>query len=94
VERRVSLVLAGETHELTLAEGETVFAAALREGIRPPFSCLGGYCGACMGRIEEGEVDMRVNMSLSPKQLARGLVLICQAVPVTPRCRINLEQAS
>jgi ferredoxin len=91
VVHRVSLTTQGRTHELTLAEGETVFAAALRVGIVPPFSCLGGYCGTCMGTLEEGEVDMRINRTLSPKQIARGLVLICQAVPLTAHCRISLE---
>jgi 3-ketosteroid 9alpha-monooxygenase subunit B len=92
VVHRVSLTIQGRTHELTLAAGETVFAAALRAGIVPPFSCLGGYCGTCMGTLEEGEVDMQINKTLSPKQLARGLVLICQAVPSTAHCRISLEQ--
>lgn len=87
--RKVTLVLNDCTHELELGEGETIFAAARRAGIVPPFSCLGGYCGACMARLEEGEVDMRVNKALSPKQLARGLILVCQSVPTSRSCRVR-----
>jgi 3-ketosteroid 9alpha-monooxygenase subunit B len=86
----VELTLNGRTHTLSLRDGETIFAAARRSGVAPPFSCLGGYCGSCLATLEEGEVEMRVNMALSAKQIERGLVLICQAVPVTSPCRVRV----
>ena len=85
----VEVWLEGERRELRLEAGETVFAAALRCGLDLPFSCLGGYCGACMATLEAGDVELRVNQHLSEKQLARGLILACQAVPKGPGCRIR-----
>jgi len=85
----VMLSIGGRLHELVLEPGETIFAGALRTGIALPFSCVAGYCGECVAHLEEGEVDLEVNMALSPKQRARGEILTCQAVPRTARCRVR-----
>ncbi len=85
----VRVSVGGEEHIIVLEAGETIFAGALRTGVVLPFSCVAGYCGECMARLEEGEVDLEVNMSLSPKQRARGEILTCQAVPRTPQCRVR-----
>ena len=85
----VEVWLAGERRDLQLEAGETIFAAALRVGLDLPFSCLGGYCGECMATLEAGDVAMRVNQHLSEKQLARRLILTCQAVPQGSGCRIR-----
>jgi ferredoxin len=78
-----------ESRTLSVEAGETIFAAALRDDFELPFSCVSGYCGACIATLEEGEVEMRVNQHLSKKQLDRGLILTCQAVPKSVTCRIR-----
>jgi ferredoxin len=88
----VSISLRGQTHELELEEGETIFAAAHRAGLKLPFSCLGGYCGACVATLESGDVELRVNHSLREKQLARGLILTCQAVPTSQHCGVRFSE--
>jgi ring-1,2-phenylacetyl-CoA epoxidase subunit PaaE len=88
-ETTVEIWLAGERRELQVDADETIFAAALRAGFDLPFSCLGGYCGECMATLEAGDVAMRVNQHLSEKQLARGLILTCQAVPSSDGCRVR-----
>lgn len=80
---------AGERRVLVVEPGETIFAAARRAQLDLPFSCLSGYCGACMATVEAGDVEMRVNQHLSEKQRARGLVLTCQAVPKGAGCRVR-----
>ncbi len=85
----VEVWLAGARRELRVAADETIFAAALRAGFDLPFSCLGGYCGECMATLEAGDVELRVNRHLSEKQLARGLILTCQAVPRGQGCRVR-----
>jgi len=32
--------------------------SGLDGGLELPFTCRGGICGACVGRVTEGEVDM------------------------------------
>ena len=83
--------VSGRVHELALAPGETIFAGALRAGVALPFSCVSGYCGECTATLEEGEVDLVVNMALTPTQRARGQILTCQAVPRTRRCRVRFS---
>jgi len=79
----------GAVHEVEAAVGETIFQTAHRHRLAPPFSCVSGYCGECVAVLEEGEVEMRVNRALSDRQLGRGLILTCQAVPRSPRCRVR-----
>jgi ring-1,2-phenylacetyl-CoA epoxidase subunit PaaE len=88
----VEVWLAGVRENLQLESDETIFAAALRAGLELPFSCLGGYCGECMATLEAGDVEMRVNQHLSERQLERGLILTCQALPKGPGCRIRFDR--
>lgn len=72
-------------HAFTVAEGETVLAAALREGITLPYGCRNGACGACKGKVLEGSVNFG---SAQPHVLAEfekkaGLALFCQARPLS-----------
>ena len=72
-------------HVFTCNEGETVLAAALREGFTLPYGCRNGACGACKGKILEGNVDYG---NPQPYVLAEfeknaGLALFCQARPLT-----------
>jgi len=59
------------------------------KGIRAPFSCRLGECSACACRILEGEVKMLNNDVLDDEDLADGIRLSCQSVPVTDRVRIT-----
>ncbi len=88
-DRRLVLSLDGRVHEIDMLPGETVFQAAHRHALGPPFSCISGYCGECVATLEEGRVEMKNNRVLSGKQLERGLILTCQAVPTTASCRIR-----
>ena len=44
-------------HEYVLAENETVLDGALRNGIMFPYSCRGGSCGTCFGKVLSGDID-------------------------------------
>lgn len=75
------LTLDGEEHRLEVAAGQTLLEAALAAGIDVPNSCTEGHCGTCMSQLKEGEVTMASTRALSKRNLARGLVLACQARP-------------
>lgn len=83
------IIIDDQTHEIESLPDETIFRAVHRSELAPPFSCVSGYCGECSATLEEGEVNMRENRALSPRQLERGLILTCQAVPRTPHCRVR-----
>lgn len=38
-------------------QGEYILNAGLEAGLELPFTCKGGICGCCVGRVAEGEID-------------------------------------
>jgi 3-ketosteroid 9alpha-monooxygenase subunit B len=53
------------------------------KGVRAPYSCREGECSACAVRLLEGEVKMLNNDVLDDEDLAEGIRLACQSLPVT-----------
>src|SRR5262249_19350382 len=64
--------------------GETVLAAAMRNGIVLPYGCRNGACGACKGKVLEGTVDYgQYAAHILPDVEKRfGFALFCQARPL------------
>lgn len=88
----VVAVLDGVRHRFTARPGEPVIEAALRAGLRAPYSCKGGMCSTCRAKVLEGRVTMHANYSLEPWELEKGFVLTCQAIPETPRLVVDYDQ--
>ncbi|QCH25449.1 ferredoxin--NADP reductase [Mycobacteroides salmoniphilum] len=64
----------------------------LARGIDAPYSCREGACSACACTVRRGEVRMLRNDTLVDADLAMGLTLACQAVPVTDSVDIVFDQ--
>lgn len=90
-DREVVAILDGARHPFPLRAGEHVIDAALRAGIRVPYSCKGGMCCTCRARIVEGTAMMTTNYSLEPWEIAKGFVLTCQAVPTSERLVLDYD---
>jgi len=80
--RKVTVQPSGQGFEVQ--EGETVLAAALRQGVMLPYGCKNGACGSCKGKIVAGTVDYghyhaRV---LTEAERSHGKALFCQAKPL------------
>ncbi|BDH46047.1 phenylacetic acid degradation protein [Salmonella enterica subsp. enterica serovar Choleraesuis] len=72
----------GRERQITMAaHDDSILDAALRQGADLPYACKGGVCATCKCKVVRGEVDMGINYSLEPDQLAAGYVLSCQALP-------------
>ena len=65
--------------------GETILAAAIRQGVGMPYGCKDGACGSCKCKKLEGEVvhGSHQSKALSAEEEAKGLILTCPAVPQT-----------
>jgi 3-ketosteroid 9alpha-monooxygenase subunit B len=63
----------------------------LDKGLQAPFSCREGQCSACACRVLEGEVTMMHNEVLDEEDLADGIRLACQSLPVTDKVTISYE---
>ena len=61
--------------------GETLLAAAIRQGVGLPYGCKDGACGSCKCRKLEGQVQHGTHQSkaLNDEEEASGLVLTCCA---------------
>ncbi len=71
-------------HRFTVAQGESVLAGALRAGLVIPYSCRGGSCATCMGKVVEGEVTYPgggTPEALDETEAAIGQALFCMAQP-------------
>ncbi len=62
---------------------QTLLAASIAAGIDYPYGCATGNCGACISRLEAGDVAMlpRNDSALTPAQAAAGQTLACRAQP-------------
>ena len=78
---KVTLILDGEEASFEMSKDQVVLDVALSKGIDVPYSCQGGVCLTCMGKIEEGKADMIENQLLSEEEINDGCLLTCQAVP-------------
>jgi 3-ketosteroid 9alpha-monooxygenase subunit B len=59
------------------------------KGIKAPFSCREGECSACAVRLLDGEVKMLHNDVLDDEDIADGIRLGCQSVPVTDTVKVT-----
>ncbi len=66
----------------TANEGETLLAAAIRQGIGLPYGCKDGACGSCKCKKLEGSVSHGAHQSkaLSAEEEENGYVLTCCGV--------------
>ncbi len=72
-------------HVFQVEDGETVLAAALRQGFVLPYGCKNGACGTCKGKLLSGKIDYGVyqRKALTDTEKTEGKALFCQAKPLT-----------
>ena len=92
-EERVNIVLDGRELIVEVSkQDDSILDAALRAGADLPYACKGGVCATCKCKVLEGEVEMAINYSLEPEELAKGYVLSCQARPTTANVRLSFDE--
>lgn len=90
---RVTLILDGaSTTILVPRDGDSVLDVALKARPDMPFACKGGMCCTCRARVVEGEVEMDMNYTLAPDEIARGFVLTCQSHPISDTVVLDYDQ--
>jgi ring-1,2-phenylacetyl-CoA epoxidase subunit PaaE len=89
----VETLLDGTRRSFEMLEGDgNVVAAAARQGLELPYSCKGGMCCTCRCKVVEGEVEMALNYSLEPWEMAAGFTLACQARPLTGKLVLDFDE--
>ena len=89
----VTVTVAGRSSRFDLStDGESILDGALRNGADLPFSCKGGVCATCRARLLDGRVELDINHALGEKELEQGMILTCQAHPITDRVVVDFDQ--
>jgi len=70
-------------HQFVAEADETILEAALRQGLSIPYGCRDGACGACKGKVLDGQIDHGKAQAhaLTEDEKAVGLTLFCCAKP-------------
>lgn len=87
----ITIVLDGNSMTFPYDSEESILDVAFQNGADLPYACKGGVCSTCACRVEEGEVEMDINYALEPDELARGIVLSCQARPKTEKVKLVFD---
>ena len=87
----VTVVLDGRETTVPVPPDLAILDAAQRVRSDLPFACKGGVCGTCRALVVDGEVEMRRNYALEPREVEAGFVLTCQATPTTSRVTVDFD---
>lgn len=87
----LTVVVDDEEFNLVMDQKDVILDAVLAEDIDAPYSCQGGICSSCVAKIKEGKVEMRKNQILTDEELEEGLVLTCQAQPLTSKVVVDYD---
>ncbi|MEU1439047.1 ferredoxin--NADP reductase [Streptomyces sp. NPDC005786] len=83
--------LDGVRHTVDWPRDTPLLDVLLAAGIDAPYSCREGSCSACACVLTEGEVAMEHNDVLDATDLADGLILACQARPLSDRLKATYD---
>ena len=87
----VTILLDDEENTFTMQQTDNILAASLRNNLDAPYSCQGGVCSSCLGKVTEGKAVMVKNSILTDAEIKDGLILTCQAHPTTPKITIDFD---
>ena len=88
---KVTLILDGEKNDFTTENDSNILDEALANGIDVPYSCQGGVCLTCMGKVKKGNVEMEENGMLSDDEIDEGLILTCISKPDSDEIIIDYD---
>ncbi len=72
-------------------KGETILEALIRAGEDPPYSCSEGTCMVCQCTVLKGAVDVADTGMLLDEDYEEGMILSCQAYPVSEKVKVLFE---
>jgi ring-1,2-phenylacetyl-CoA epoxidase subunit PaaE len=87
----VKVVLDGRETTVPVPADTPILDAAQKVRSDLPFACKGGVCGTCRALVVDGEVEMRRNYALEPREVEAGFVLTCQSTPTTTSVTVDFD---
>ncbi len=90
---QVTIVNDGRSQEISIAaDGENLLDAGINVGIDLPYACKGGVCSTCKAQLVEGEVEMDIQRGLTAEEIANGMILTCQAHPISDKVVVDFDK--
>lgn len=77
----VEIEYEGSTQSISVADDQTILAAAEAAGFNLPSSCCAGVCTTCAAKIHSGTVEQVDAMGLGPEIMEQGYALLCVSYP-------------
>lgn len=90
-EATITVLLDDDEETFTMPKDKTILERALLQGLDAPYSCQGGICSSCLAKVTEGKAVMQKNAILDDDEVAEGLILTCQAHPVTNTIKVDFD---
>ena len=87
----LTIVVDEEIVTIEMSQNENILEAALKNNVDAPYSCQGGVCSSCIARVTEGKASMALNQILTENEVSEGLILTCQANPVSEILAIDYD---
>ena len=87
----VTVLLDDEELCFTMNQKDDILAAALRNDVDAPYSCQGGVCSSCLGKVTQGTAVMVKNSILTDDEVKEGFILTCQAHPTSSKISIDFD---
>jgi len=87
----IKIIVDDEEATFEMSQKKTILEAALDHDLDAPYSCQGGICSSCIAKVTEGKATMRQNNILTDSEVADGLVLTCQAQPITAKITVDYD---
>ena len=93
MKEEVSITIKVDAFETTIkgSKDQTILDAALENDVDAPYSCQGGACATCIGRLVSGNAAMQQNHILTDNEIDDGLILTCQALPLSSSIYIDYD---
>lgn len=88
---KITILVDDDETVFVMNKKQTILQAALANGIDAPYSCQGGICSSCVARIKDGKITMERNQILTDDEIEEGLVLTCQAHPVSDMVSVDYD---
>lgn len=84
--------LNGQTYNLTIPKDKTILQVLKEANANPPYSCESGVCATCVAKVTNGSAEMKSCMALEDSDIEKGLILTCQALPVSQSVSVEFEE--
>ena len=88
---KITVLVDDEETTFEMSKKQTILDAALKQGVDAPYSCQGGICSSCLGRVTTGSAEMTKNSILTDSEIAEGLILTCQAHPTSETIYVDYD---